>query len=89
MQYFFFMKKKISQPFINIGTGKEHSIIWYAKYLMKKMKVKLKVKFDRSKPDGMPRKCLDISIAKQYGWKPIDNLNKGFELTFNHFKKQI
>ena len=85
----FFMKKKISQPFINIGTGKEHSIIWYAKYLMKKMKVKLKVKFDRSKPDGMPRKCLDISIAKQYGWKPIDNLNKGFELTFNHFKKQI
>ena len=56
---------------------------------MKKMKVKLKVKFDRSKPDGMPRKCLDISIAKQYGWKPIDNLNKGFELTFNHFKKQI
>ena len=85
----FFMKKKISQPFINIGTGKEHSIIWYAKYLMKQMKVKLKVKFDRSKPDGMPHKCLDISIAKQYGWKPIDNLNKGFELTFNHFKKQI
>lgn len=85
----FFMKKKISQPFINIGTGKEHSIIWYAKYLMKQMKVKLKVKFDRSKPDGMPHKCLDISIAKQYGWKPTDNLDKGFEITFNHFKKQI
>ena len=85
----FFMKKKISQPFINVGTGKEHSIIWYAKYLMKKMKVKLKVKFDRSKPDGMPHKCLDISIAKRYGWRPIDNLDKGFEITFNHFKKQI
>ena len=85
----FFMKKKISQPFINIGTVKEHSIIWYAKYLMKQMKVKLKVKFDRSKPDGMPHKCLDISIAKQYGWKPIDNLNKGFEITLNHFQKQI
>ena len=82
----FFMKKKISQPFINVGTGKEHSIIWYAKYLMKKMKVKLKVKFDRSKPDGMPHKCLDISIAKRYGWRPIDNLDKGFEITFNHFK---
>ena len=85
----FFMKKKISQPFINVGTGKAHSIIWYAKYLMKKMKVKLKVKFDRSKPDGMPHKCLDISIAKRYGWRPIDNLDKGFEITFNHFKKQI
>ena len=85
----FFMKKKIKQPFINIGTGKEHSILWYAKYLMKKMKVNLKVRFDKSKPDGMPHKCLDISIAKQYGWKPIDDLDKGFELTFNHFKKQI
>jgi len=85
----FFMKKKIKQPFINIGTGKEHSILWYAKYLMKKMKVNLKVQFDKSKPDGMPHKCLDISIAKQYGWKPIDDLDKGFELTFNHFKKQI
>ena len=85
----FFMKKKISQPFINVGTGKEHSIVWYAKYLMKKMKVKLKVKFDRSKPDGMPHKCLDISIAKRYGWRPINNLDKGFEITFNHFKKQI
>ena len=85
----FFMKKKIKQPFINIGTGKEHSILWYAKYLMKKMKVNLKVQFDKSKPDGMPHKCLDISIAKQYGWKPIDDLDKGFELTLNHFKKQI
>ena len=85
----FFMKKKIKQPFINIGTGKEHSILWYAKYLMKKMKVNLKVRFDISKPDGMPHKCLDISIAKQYGWKPIDNLDKGFEITFNNFKKQI
>ncbi len=85
----FFMKKKIKQPFLNIGTGKENSILWYAKYLMKKMKVNLKVQFDKSKPDGMPHKCLDISIAKQYGWKPIDDLDKGFELTFNHFKKQI
>ena len=85
----FFMKKKIKQPFINIGTGKEHSILWYAKYLMKKMRVNLKVQLDKTKPDGMPHKCLDISIAKQYGWKPTDNLDKGFEITFNHFKKQI
>jgi len=85
----FFMKKKIKQPFLNIGTGKENSILWYAKYLMKKMKVKLKIKFDKTKPDGMPRKCLDISIAKTYGWKPINNLDKGFQITFNHFTKKI
>ena len=85
----FFMKKKIKQPFINVGTGKENSILWYAKYLMKKMKIKLKIKFDKTKPDGMPRKCLDISIAKSYGWKPDDDLDKGFKITFNHFKMRI
>ena len=85
----FFMKKKIKQPFLNVGTGKENSILWYAKYLMKKMKVKLKIKFDKTKPDGMPRKCLDISIAKTYGWKPINNLDKGFQITFNYFTKKI
>ncbi len=85
----FFMKKKIKQPFLNIGTGKENSILWYAKYLMKKMKVKLKINFDKTKPDGMPRKCLDISIAKTYGWKPVNNLDKGFQITFNHFTKKI
>ena len=85
----FFMKKKIKHPFLNVGTGKENSILWYAKYLMKKMKVKLKIKFDKTKPDGMPRKCLDISIAKTYGWKPINNLDKGFQITFNYFTKKI
>ena len=85
----FFMKKKIKQPFLNVGTGKENSILWYAKYLMKKMKVKLKIKLDKTKPDGMPRKCLDISIAKTYGWKPINNLDKGFQITFNYFTKKV
>ncbi len=85
----FFMKKKIKQPFINIGTGKEQSILWYAKYIMKKMNIKLKVKFDKTKPDGMPRKCLDVSIAKRYGWKPANNLDKGFESTLNYFTKKI
>ena len=85
----FFMKKKISQPFINIGTGREHTILWYAKFLMKKMGVKLKVEFDKTKPDGMPHKCLDVSTAKNYGWKPIDNLNKGFKITFEYFINKI
>ena len=40
---------------------------------MKKMNVKLTIKYDRSKPDGMPKKCLDISIAKKYGYRPVNN----------------
>ena len=82
----YFMNKKISQPYINIGTGKDYTIEWYANFIMKKMNVKLKIKYDRSKPDGMPKKCLDISLAKKYGYKPINSFDRGFEETFKFFK---
>ena len=35
----FFMKKKIKEPYLNIGTGKDYSIKWYANFLMKKLNV--------------------------------------------------
>tara|TARA_Y100001970_G_scaffold293315_1_gene439286 strand:- start:4805 stop:5251 length:447 start_codon:yes stop_codon:yes gene_type:complete len=81
----FFMKKKIKEPFLNIGIGKDYSINWYARMLMRFMNVKLKISYDTKKPDGMPRKCLDISLAKKYGWRPKCNYQKGFELTLQNF----
>ena len=83
----FFMNKKIKEPFLNIGTGKSYPIHWFAKFIMRKIGIKLKLKFDRSKPDGMPKKCLDISLAKKYGWKPHNNLDEGFEITYKDFQK--
>ncbi len=83
----FFMNKNIKEPFLNIGTGKSYSIKWYTKFLMRKIGVSLKIKFDKTKPDGMPKKCLDISLAKKYGWKPKSDLNKGFDITFRDFQK--
>ena len=81
----FFMNKKIKQPFLNIGTGKDYPIKWYANFLMKKMNIKLKIKYDKSKPDGMAKKCLDIGLAKKYGWKPKNNFDKAFESTYRDF----
>ena len=83
----FFMNKKIKEPFINIGVGKDFTIEWYAKYIMKKLGIKLKISYDKNKLDGMPRKCLDISLAKKYGWKPKNNLDNGFDLTLRDFLK--
>ena len=83
----FFMNKKIKEPFINIGVGKDFTIEWYAKYIMRKLGVKLKISYDKNKFDGMPRKCLDISLAKKYGWKPKNNLDHGFDLTLRDFLK--
>ena len=84
----FFMNKKIKEPFINIGIGKDHTINWYANFIMKKLNVRLKIRYDKSKPDGMPKKCLDIKSAKKYGWKPGNDFNKSFDITFNDFLKQ-
>ena len=83
----YFMNKKIKEPFINIGVGKDFTSEWYAKFIMKKLGVKLKISYDKNRFDGMPKKCLDISLAKKYGWKPMNNLDHGFDLTFRDFLK--
>ena len=84
----FFMNKRIKEPYINIGTGKDLSIIWYAKFLMKKLNIKLKIKFDKSKPDGTKKKCLDITKARKYGWIPKNNFHEGAEITYTNFLKK-
>ena len=83
----FFMKKKTKNVVINIGTGKEKSIKEYADFIVKKLNLKVKIKFDKSKPDGVQRKVLDISLAKKYGWKPKVSLEDGFDITYKDYLK--
>ena len=52
---------------------------------MKQVNVKLKIKFDKKKPNGTPRKKLDSSLAKKYGWKSTFSLENGFHLTYKDF----
>ena len=86
----YFMNIKIKEPFLNIGIGKDYSIKWFANFIMKKLKVNLKIEYDKSKPDGMLRKCLDINRAIKYGWKPHNNFDNAFKITYQHFlKKEI
>ena len=84
----YFMNVKIKEPFLNIGVGKDYSIKWFAKFIMKQLKVKLKIEYDKSKPDGMFRKCLNIDRAKRYGWKPSNNFDNAFKITYQHFLKK-
>ena len=85
----FFIKKNCKDSVINIGTGNEKSIYDYAKFISKKLKYKLNIKYDRSKPNGTPRKLLDSRLAKSYGWKPKFNLDRGFNLTYKDFLKKL
>lgn len=84
----FFLKKKVRHSLINIGSGEEKTIENFAKFIIKKFNLNLKINYDKSKPNGMPRKLLDISVAKSYGWRPKFNLEKGFKYTLNDFLKK-
>ena len=81
----FFMKKKTKHSLINIGTGIDYSIKDYAKKIMKILNVKANIVFDKTKPDGTPRKLLDISLAKKYGWRAKTTLKNGILKTYASF----
>ena len=81
----FFLKKKTNHFLINIGSGQEKTIKGYAKFIMKKLKANLKIKYDKKKPNGTPRKKVDCKLASTYGWKSRFRLEKGFKLTYEDF----
>jgi len=83
----YFMNKKTKESLINIGTGKEYTIKEYAKRYLKILlpNKKIKIKYDLTKPNGTPRKVLDISLAKKYGWRPKSDLNEGIIATYKDF----
>lgn len=83
------MNKKIREDWINVGSNKDYKIKEVAKIALKVLKIKAKIVFDKSMPDGTPRKKLDIKKIKKYQWKPKINLRDGIFKTFNDFEKKI
>ena len=86
----FFMKKKIKQTLINIGTGKDYTIREYA-FLINKIinpGKKLKIKLDKTKPNGTPRKVLNIKLAKSYGWEAKTDIKSAIEITYKDYVKK-
>ena len=70
---------------INVGSGKEISIKSLAKIISNAVGFEGKIVFDSSKPDGTPRKLLDITKIKKLGWKSSVHLQEGLELTYSNF----
>jgi GDP-L-fucose synthase len=85
----FFLNKKTKETLINIGSQQEKKIKEYVEILIKKIDSKIQIKFDKSKPDGTPRKIVDSSLARKYGWKPKISLSEGLNKTLESFFKKI
>lgn len=70
---------------LNIGTGKDLTISELAETIKNEVGFEGKIVYDSSKPDGTPRKLLDVSRLKDLGWTYSTELKEGIEKTYNWF----
>lgn len=84
----FLMERDYSGPLLNIGTGVDLSIRELAETVMKVIGFDGELVFDSSKPDGTPRKLLDISALHATGWKAETRLVDGIALSYKDFQRR-
>ncbi len=82
---FFLLNKYNDKNFINIGTGKDISIKELAYEIKRTVGYKGNLIFDKTKPDGMPKKLLDVNRINLMGWKATTNFNKGLKKTYDFY----
>jgi len=75
--------------FINIGTGKEIAIKELAELVARVVGFRGKLVFDKSKPDGMPRKLMDSSRFQALGWQPKTRFREGISLAYQDFLNNV
>jgi GDP-L-fucose synthase len=83
----FIMNEYMGNETINIGSGMEVTIKKLAETVKKVVGFKGQIAYDNSKPDGTPRKLLDISKLKKIGWRPKTELEQGLKVTYKDFCK--
>lgn len=83
----FLMKKYNDSAVINIGTGKDISILELAEKIKNIIGYNGEIVWDHSKPDGTPRKLLDVSKLHQLGWKHTIELEDGLKTTYSWFQE--
>ena len=74
-------------PLVNIGCGKDQSILELAELVKDVTGFGGKLLFDTSKPDGTPRKLLDVGKLDQLGWKAKTELREGIKLAYMDYLK--
>ena len=70
---------------VNVGTGKELTIKELTELTAEVIGYKGKINWDPSKPDGTPRKLLDVSKLENLGWKYKTELRDGIRLAYEDF----
>lgn len=74
---------------INVGTGGEHSIAEIAEMVRYVVGFEGKISFDESKPDGTPRKLLDVTKLRSLGWTAKTSLERGIPIFYDWYNSTI
>ncbi len=80
------MKDYDGAEIVNVGTGEDLSIRELAEVMADVTNFRGSLRFDTSKPDGMPRKLLDVSRLRALGWRPRIDLRAGLASTYDWYK---
>jgi len=84
----FLMENYNDLQFVNIGVGEDISIRELAELIKEVVGFQGDLEFDSSKPDGTPRKLMDVSKLTSLGWKAKTNLKEGIKLAYEDFLKK-
>src|SRR3954454_9166790 len=79
------MKTYSDQDMVNIGTGEDITIAEFARLLAKAVGYNGAIRFDPSRPDGTPRKLLDVSRLAKLGWQARTSLEEGVGLAYRAY----
>ena len=82
------MRDYDSSEIINVGTGEDITIRELSEIISKVTKFPGFTNWDTTKPNGTPRKLLDVTKIKSLGWKPKISLEEGIEKTYEWYKDQ-
>ena len=83
----FLINKEIDEDLLNVGSSKEISIINLSELIKEIIGYSGNLVFDKSMPDGNPRKLIDSSKIIKMGWKPEITLEDGIKLSYEWFLK--
>lgn len=85
----FLLKNYSDMEHVNLGTGEDVTIIELAETIKKVVGFDGGLTFDASKPDGTPRKLLDVSKINQLGWRHRHNLEAGLQSAYKWFNGYV
>ena len=75
--------------FVNIGTGEDISIKELLDIITNKLGLDIEVRYDKTKPDGTPKKVMDITKSKNLGWTPKISLEDGVSIIIKDYMKKV